>query len=157
LIMNKDKFPFLVAVYLILIKDKKVLLIRRFKTGWRDGDYTLPAGHVDGREDIAWAAAREMMEEVGIEVKETDLKVVHVAHHASDGEYQEYIDFYLEAKNWIGEAVNMEPDKCDDLGWFSLDSLPKNTLPNVRKALEYYQKKELFSEFKYGFNKLAGS
>ncbi len=33
------------ACYLILIREGKILLLRRFNTGWEDGKYTLIFGH----------------------------------------------------------------------------------------------------------------
>jgi hypothetical protein len=43
--MSTERFKLRAAAYLLLIKDGKVLLLRRSNTGWRDGEYTLPAGH----------------------------------------------------------------------------------------------------------------
>lgn len=51
-----------VAVYVLLIKDDKILLARRSKTGWQDGNYTIPSGHLDPNETIATAAIRETQE-----------------------------------------------------------------------------------------------
>jgi len=49
---GKEKFMVRAAVYLILVKDGRVLLSRRYKTGWMDGMYSLVAGHIDGNEPV---------------------------------------------------------------------------------------------------------
>ena len=50
--MSKKRFEMPVAVHLFLIKKGKILLLRRFNTGYEDGNYSLVAGHVDGNEDV---------------------------------------------------------------------------------------------------------
>ena len=47
------------AVYLLIRQDSKILMIRRFNTGYCDGMYSLPAGHLDGAETVKAAAIRE--------------------------------------------------------------------------------------------------
>ena len=65
--MNKrdEKFTLRAAVYLIPIKGNKVLLSRRYQTGWMDGKYSLIAGHIDGNESVFTAIIREASEEDG--------------------------------------------------------------------------------------------
>lgn len=144
--MAKVKFTMRVAVNLILIKDGKALLLRRFNTGWKDGEYGTVAGHVDGNETIANAAVREAKEEAGIDIREEDLHVVHTQHRISVD--AEYIDFNITTEKWIGEPTNMEPNKCDDLSWHPLDSLPENTISYIRLAFENIQKEIPFSEWR---------
>ena len=45
--MAKERNKIIPASYAVLIKDNKVLLVRRFNTGYEDGKYSLPAGHVE--------------------------------------------------------------------------------------------------------------
>ena len=140
-----DRFTFLATVNIFLIKENKILLIRRANTGFFDGSYEAPAGHIDGGEPVRKAAAREALEEVGVSVNPEDLKVVHVMHRY--GQKAERIEFFLVAEKWEGEPENKEPEKCDDMAWFSLDELPENMVPKSRYALEQYLKGDIFSEY----------
>lgn len=142
--MPRQYFKFVVAVHLFLIKDGQILLLRRFKTGYEDGNYSVPAGHVDGNEKVTQAMIREALEETGIIVQEENLRMIHTMHRKSD---EERIDFFFEAAQWKGEPKIMEPDKCDELRWFPIDRLPDNMIPYVKTAIENYQTKIVFSEF----------
>lgn len=86
--------------YVFLRRGDAVLLTRRFNTGYRDGDYSLPAGHLEDREFAIAGALRELKEEIGVIVSPSDLKPVHVMHRLC-GDH-ERIDFFFEATNWEG-------------------------------------------------------
>lgn len=131
---GKEKFMVRAAVYLILIKDNKILLSRRYKTGWMDGMYSLVAGHIDGNEPVGNAMLREAYEEAGIKIKKKDLIPNKVLHRKSND--CEYMDFFFTAKSWTGTPKIMEPNKCDDMSWFLIENLPSNTLPYIKNAIE---------------------
>ena len=59
----KKRYTMPVAVHLFLIKDGRILLLRRFNTGYEDGNFTVVAGHVDGNESYIDAMLREAKEE----------------------------------------------------------------------------------------------
>jgi ADP-ribose pyrophosphatase YjhB (NUDIX family) len=141
--MPKDRFKIIPTSHLILVKDGKILLLRRFNTGWSDGQYSVVAGHLDGNETFLQAMIREAKEEAGIELSQEDLEVVHVVHRKSN---EERIDFFILAKRWKGEPRNMEPHKCDDLNWFEMDRLPDNTIPYIRQAIGCFRKGVFYSE-----------
>ena len=146
--MAREYFKSVSAVHLLLVKDGQVLLLRRFKTGYEDGNYSVPAGHIDGNEKATIAMLREAKEEAGITIHPNDLRMVHVMHRNSDPTLSyERIDFFFEAHEWQGEVNIMEPHKCDDLRWFPINALPHNTVPYVKAGIEHYEKKILFSEF----------
>ena len=67
-----------VAVHLLLVKDDRVLLLKRYNTGYEDGNYSVVAEHIDGGEDLKTAMIREAREEAGIEVSHANLEVVGV-------------------------------------------------------------------------------
>ena len=75
-----ERFKAVIAVHLILIKDNQILLLRRFNTGYEDGNYSVVAGHLDGNESVLKAMQREAFEEAGIQISEKDLQIVHVMH-----------------------------------------------------------------------------
>ena len=141
----EPKFNFYAAVYLILKKRNKVLLLRRFNTGWKDGMYTLPAGHIDKNETSQTAMSREAKEEINLTILPENLSVVHIMHRRSND--REYFDIFIEAKKYSGKLKNNEKHKCDDVDWFPIDSLPKNTLDYVNKALQLISKGRHFSNF----------
>jgi 8-oxo-dGTP diphosphatase len=141
------KFP--VTVHMFFLREEKILLIRRFQTGYMDGHYSVPAGHLDGNEPVRLAAVREAREEIGVLIDPEDIRFAGVFHR-SEGD--ERVDFFVHVKSWKGEAVNGEPEKCDELRWADIHELPKNTIPYIRQAIENYQSGILFEEFGWGKN-----
>ena len=136
-----------IASYLLLIQDGKVLLLRRFNTGYRDGDYSVPAGHVEPGDSFTQTMIRESNEEIGIMLKEEDLKVSHIMHRMNEYQDRESIDTFFTALQWIETPENKEPEKCDDLSWFPVDNLPENTIPYVRQAIEHSVNDIFYSEY----------
>lgn len=131
------------AVHLLLIKDGKVLLLRRFNTGYEDGNYSVPAGHIDPTEHAVKAMIRESNEEIGIKVEEDSLVMVHVMNRMKDGE--ERIDFFFQVNKWSGEPFIAETDKCDQLIWVSLDQLPDNTIDYIKFAIGKVKDNQVYS------------
>lgn len=141
---KNQRFKLIASAYLFLIRDGKILLSRRFQTGYEDGKYSLPAGHIEEHETLRTGMIREAYEEIGITVKKSDLKLVHVMHRTH---VDERIDYFFAVDGWEGDVVNKEPHKCDDLSWFPLEDLPKNTIPYIREALNNFQNNRFYSEF----------
>ena len=138
-----ERFKSIVAVHLILQEKDKVLLLRRYNTGYEDGNYSVVAGHVDGNESIIEAMQREALEEAGIKIEEQNLHIVHVMQRKAED--RESIDYFLTCDKYEGKVQMMEKDKCDELKFFKLNELPNNIIPYVKKAIEYYLENEPFS------------
>lgn len=113
-------------------EDGAVLLMRRSGTGFFDGLYSLPGGHVEAGERVVQTAVREAREELDITVAPQDLAYVGVMHRLSD---THRLDFFMAARVWSGVPRIAEPDKCDDLRWVFVDALPANTVPYIAAAL----------------------
>jgi len=67
--LPEEKFKLIPTSHLILIKDNKILLLRRFNTGYEDGNYSVVAGHLEGNETFIQAMVREAKEEADIDIK----------------------------------------------------------------------------------------
>jgi len=142
--MVKERFKIIPAVYLILMEKNRILLSRRYNTGYFDNYYSFPAGHLDGEETLKQAMIRESKEEVGIVLDSSDLELVHTMNRKISG--NERIDFFFTAKKWQGELKIMEPEKCDDLSWFELNNLPNNIIPYVKQAIDSFLNNINYSE-----------
>ena len=142
--MVKERFKITPSVYLVLIKDNKILLSRRYNTGYFDGNYSFPAGHLDGNETFKQAMVRETKEEIGVLLDPADLELVHTMNRRIPN--NERVDFFFTAKKWHGEPKIMEFNKCDDLSWFESDNLPKNIIPYIRQAIDSFLKKIIYTE-----------
>ncbi len=89
----RTRYP--VAVHLFFFQGQDVLLLRRFNTGWQDGNYSVPAGHVEIGESVTECAIREAGEEVGVRLERDDLSVIHVMNRKSE---EQRIDFFFLVK-----------------------------------------------------------
>ncbi len=143
------------AVYLILYQeDGKILMGRRFNTGYMDGHYQVPAGHIEVGELPKQTMIREAKEEIGIMLNINNLELVHISYRPKHDETDNRVDFFFCATEWLGEVRNLEPHKCDDLIWVHMSELPEMMIPpHVRHALECVQNAVFFSELGVDFLK----
>ena len=134
------------AVYIAAKVNNQYLFLRRFNTGYCDGYFTFPSGHVDEGELPIEAAIREFKEEVDIDIKSSDLKLVHVLY-----EKDKYMDLYFlfETKD-LKPKVN-ELNKSDLLLWVDAGNLNKiKFVPKVKIAFQNILKGQLFSQIEKG-------
>lgn len=129
----KERFKQIVTVHLILInKNNKVLLQKRCNTGYMDNMYAFVSGHLESNESLLQGVVRESKEEVNIELDEDKVRFVCFIRRASDNNY---INSYFMYKDFDGDVINMEPEKCSELKWFDIDKLPNNIIPNDKRAI----------------------
>ena len=138
----RTKFP--VTVHLLFFREDQILLLRRFDTGYADGQYSVPAGHLDGGETVMAAALREAEEETGLHLDVNHIIFSSVMHRMEE---EERVDFFVHVRQWQGEPANTEPDKCDELRWANIHELPDNTIPYVRQAIQNHRAGVVFHEF----------
>ena len=124
--MQKERNKAVPAVYLFLRKGDEILLMRRQGSGYYDGWYSVPAGHVEAGELPLEGLVREIVEELGIVIDPKDIKLVHTMYRTKHDETGDRVDLFFLSTKWSGEIRIMEPDKCDNIEWFPISALPEN-------------------------------
>jgi 8-oxo-dGTP diphosphatase len=142
------------ASYVYLLKDGGVLLQKRRGTGYMDGMWVAgAAGHVELGETAAATAAREVREELGVEVQAEDLRpaTVMLRTDGTANPVEQRADWFFTASRWQGEPAVMEPHKCEAISWFPLGALPDAVPAYERFVLDGLASGALDAFTSYGF------
>lgn len=133
----KERIRVVPAVFVAVIDEDKVLLHERYNTGYKDGRFDLPSGHLEADELPNEAAARELREEVGLGIDPKSLTLAHIFMN-NETILRPYMGlvYRVELKETVGTPQIKEPHKCRSLGFFALNNLPENTTTQVRSALQ---------------------
>lgn len=136
ILMNK-RITTAVAVYLILENEKdEILMMRRANTGYQDGMYQTPAGHVESGELPIPALIREAKEETDVDIDPSDVSFGTLGYREKHDETGNRVDIFFKVRTWKGEPKIMEPHKCDDMKWVPREHMPANTTPHVKIGIE---------------------
>ncbi|WP_239377220.1 MULTISPECIES: NUDIX domain-containing protein [unclassified Frankia] len=142
--MTSPRHQLTTDVHLVLLKGNDVLFGCRQNTGYEDGAYHLPSGHLEAGESVVAALIREAKEEIGVTIQPEAVEFAHVMHSSSSGGRAA---FFFTVRGWEGEPENHEPDKCSELRWFPLDELPAHMIAYCRTALEHIAAGQPFSVY----------
>lgn len=143
------------ASYVYLLRDGAVLLQLRQNTGYMDGYWAAgAAGHIEPGETAVVAAARELREELGLNVEADDLVPSSVMHRTdgSDNPREQRVEWFFSCASWTGEPTILEPRKCAELRWFPLDDLPARIPDYERVALEWLRDNDAVGLLSVGFS-----
>jgi acetyl-CoA carboxylase carboxyl transferase subunit beta len=119
------------AGVIIINERRQILLVQRGHEPQR-GRWTLPAGRVEPGESPAQAAVREAFEETGLRVR-IQREVLNVRLPTGDGREFDVHDFLASVIG--GELV--AGDDADDVRWFSQDEL--SDLPLTENLLGFLE------------------
>jgi 8-oxo-dGTP pyrophosphatase MutT (NUDIX family) len=127
----RDRFP--IVVHTLLLRAGEVLLLRRAGTGYLDGWYALPGGHLQRGEGVVACAMRELQEETGLTATSQHMLPAVVMPYRGNGE--QGVNFVMRCDEFRGEPWLAEPDKFDAIGWWRCDALPTPVVPYLARAL----------------------
>jgi len=111
-----EHYPHLHPAVIVLVRDGDRCLLAR-KAGWAPGRYALVAGFVDNGESLEATVAREVKEEVGVDV--TDIQYVGSQNWPFPSQLM--IGFVA---RYAGGEVAIDPDELEDARWFPANALP---------------------------------
>ncbi|MBE6157098.1 MAG: NUDIX domain-containing protein [Firmicutes bacterium] len=127
------------GAYGLILEDNQILLIKKV-SGPYDGKLDLPGGTIEFGETPEVALKRELLEEVGIEIKDYDLYDANSV--TFDWEYNNMLIkvhhmgiFYLinNYANEIKKDIEIDEQNDDSLGaeFYDIDKLNKNELSKI--------------------------
>ena len=127
------------AVMLLLFRERagcrQVLLQHRHNVAVLNDLWdTAVTGHVERGESLREALAREALEELGIVIRPEDLRFSSLGHILVMPGFT-YYNIYFEAQQYQNEPLIAEPDKCDAIGWFDVEKLPEDIIPERAQAI----------------------
>lgn len=95
------------------------------------GKWEIPGGSVEFGETFEHAIKREVREELGIEIQ--ILELLGICDHIIPDEKQHWVSptYICKIKNGIPEIK--EPEKCEEIGWFTIQEANKLPLSIVTK------------------------
>jgi 8-oxo-dGTP diphosphatase len=106
-----------------LVRDGRVLLVHRspHRRAYPDV-WDLPGGHIEAGESELGALAREMHEELGVQIETGS--VSHLCRlNAGRGGEAVLLSAWL-VGDWQGTPLNVAPDEHDAIRWFRSEELP---------------------------------
>lgn len=119
-----------VAAGVLILRGREVLLVRRVMEPHL-GAWSIPAGFVNAFEDPAAAALRECAEETGLTAELDGLFDVLTGREHIRGS-----DIFLVYRAHVLRGVLAAADDAAEVGWFSIDALPKLAFDSTYKVLE---------------------
>jgi ADP-ribose pyrophosphatase YjhB (NUDIX family) len=110
----------------------RILLVKRRRDP-EAGCWGIPGGKVDFAERVADTCAREILEEVGLEIEVGDLVCLVDQIDIKAGTH--WVSPVFRGRIVAGEPVNREPEALAAIGWFAPGDLPAPLTLATRRAL----------------------
>ena len=103
-----------------VVRDGKILMVRRAEGDYLAGNYELPGGGVDENETIAEGAIREVKEETGLTVSKIVTTFAGFDYSTDRKPHVRQINFIVEVN--AGEVI-LDPKEHDDFIWVDAHNL----------------------------------
>ncbi|MCF7865376.1 MAG: NUDIX domain-containing protein [Candidatus Pacebacteria bacterium] len=135
----------------MILRDNKVLLGQRHPDPVKadslmngEGTWTMPGGKLDFGESFEAGAVREVSEEIGIKIQESDLEVISLSNDIVPTAHFVTIGLLCKVFPKDLEPRVMEPDEITQWKWFALDELPSPLFKPSQKVLDNYKEGKFY-------------
>lgn len=135
-----------VAVAVAVCRNDEVLLLQR-QGAAGVGTWGTPGGGLEFGEDPKEAIIRELKEETGLTVLAEHIVELGYTNDTHHDRPLQYITLRFATRTFSGEPRNMEPEKCSDMGWFSIKNLPAPMFPFTAEDLSRPIMRKYISSF----------
>jgi len=117
-----------------VVRDGKILMVRRVATDFLGGNYELPGGGVDEGEPITEGAIREVKEETGLTVSKVVTTFAGFDYSTDRKPHVRQINFIVEVNP--GEVI-LNPKEHDDFIWVNAHNLKDIKMStNMRRSVD---------------------
>jgi 8-oxo-dGTP diphosphatase len=117
---------FRIGVFAVIERHGRYLLARRRDIGW----WNLPGGGLEAGETVDEGLAREVHEEVGVEIEIVRL----VGVYSKPGKQEVVLTFLCRLRDPQAQPTTSE--EVSEVAWSSPEALPADLLPKHRQRLE---------------------
>ena len=117
----------------VVLRGGRLLLLKRVNDP-EAGSWGLPGGKVDWMEAAAVSAARELLEETGVDAG--PMSLLCAADYIDEAAGEHWLCPIYLAPRATGEAHRAEPHKHSDIGWFDPAAPPSPLTVTARAAIE---------------------
>lgn len=136
-----------VVVYVLVMRNNRILMGKR-KGGFGEGEWAMPAGHLEFNEAFEECARRELQEETGLTADRFDFVALRNQHcytsKASGFTPRHYVILGMVARDVQGEPRLTEPNRCFGWEWIDPNAPPEPMFEPARMILECYLKGQVY-------------
>lgn len=138
---ESDDMP--VSLNFIVTNGEGGILLGRRINRFGHGTYALPGGKLKYNESFEDCTKRELKEEVGIIVTDDDIEVINIMTTITT---KHIVQIGVLIKKYSGIPTNMEPHKCDELGFFPKNNLPEPLFVGNKANIELYLQGKIYDK-----------
>lgn len=135
--MNTNYHVGVAAVIECLGHASPTFLLGKRSGGRGNGEWALIGGKVEADETLAEGIAREVREEVGLNKRPEDYRLLFSREERIEGSAKRSLTFYYHIQispTDVLSVVNCEPDTHSELKWFKADHADDRELPKIWKS-----------------------